>query len=65
MYDYFESLLTPEDVAEILNIGMNSCYKLLNSGKIKAMRIGRIWKIPKRSVQDFISIETRSSSAAW
>ena len=65
MYDYFESLLTPEDVAEILNIGMNSCYKLLNSGKIKAMRIGRIWKIPKRSVQDFISNETRLNSAAW
>ena len=65
MYDYFESLLTPEDVAAILNIGMNSCYKLLNSGKIKAMRIGRIWKIPKRSVQDFISNETRLSSAAW
>lgn len=51
MFDYYDVLITPEDVANILGCGMNTTYKLLKTGKIKAMRIGRVWKIPKRAVQ--------------
>ena len=52
MFDYYDTLITPEEVADMLGCGMNTTYKLLKSGKIKAMRIGRVWKIPKRAVQD-------------
>ena len=49
MFDCYDTLITPEEVADMLGCGMNTTYKLLKSGKIKAMRIGRSWKIPKRA----------------
>lgn len=47
MFDYYDVLITPEDVANILGCGMNTTYKLLKTGKIKAMRIGRFGRFPK------------------
>lgn len=43
MFDYYDTLITPEEVADMLNCGMNTTYKLLKTGKIKAMRIGRVY----------------------
>ena len=51
-------ILTPEEVADYLYIGMNSVYKLLESGKLKAFRIGRNWKIPKASLDEYILSES-------
>lgn len=47
-------LLTVEEVCGILNIGPNAAYRLLNSRKLKAFRIGRVWKIPALALEDFI-----------
>lgn len=47
-------LITFEELCSILSIGRNTAYKLLKENKIKAFRIGRIWKIPKIAVDDFI-----------
>ena len=49
----------------MLGCGMNTTYKLLKSGKIKAMRIGRSWKIPKRAVQEYIIQESHLKSVGW
>lgn len=65
MYDYYDTLITPEELAEMLNCGMNTAYKLLKSGKIKAMKIGRVWKIPKRAVQEYIVRESQMKVAGW
>lgn len=55
MLDEYSYILTPEEVSEILRIGMNRTYALLNTNQIKAFREGRIWKIPKISVIEYIS----------
>ena len=65
MFDYYDVLITPEDVANILGCGMNTTYKHLKTGKIKAMRIGRVWKIPKRAVQEYIVKESQMKAAGW
>lgn len=65
MYDYYDTLITPEELAEMLNCGMNTTYNLLKSGKIKAMKIGRVWKIPKRAVQEYIVRESQMQTAGW
>lgn len=44
-----------EEVIEFLNIGKNTLYKLLNNGEINAFKIGKVWKIPKKSVDDYIT----------
>ena len=65
MFEYYETLITPEEAADMLHCGMNAIYKLLNDGKIKAMRIGRRWKIPKRAVQEYIITASQMKVAGW
>lgn len=48
-------LITFDELCETLMIGRNTAYKLLKSGKLKAFKIGRVWKIPKRAVSDYIN----------
>lgn len=53
-------ILTVEDLMELLNIGKNTAYSLLESGEVKAFRIGRMWKIPRKSVHDYINQKVNS-----
>ena len=43
-----------EEVRECLNIGKSTLYKLLRSGEITSFKIGKVWKIPRQSVEDYI-----------
>lgn len=54
MLDEYNTVLTIQELMEVLNIGRNSAYELLNSGAIRAFRIGSRWKIPKDAVIDYI-----------
>ena len=54
MLSDFPEILTTEEAADILRVGYNTLYDLLQSGKLKAYRNGRIWRIPKRSVIEYI-----------
>lgn len=54
MLSDFPEILTTEEAADILRVGNNTLYDLLQSGKLKAYRNGRIWRIPKRSVIEYI-----------
>lgn len=49
-----DEILRIDEMCEILNIGKNTAYKLLNTKEIKAFQIGRMWKIPKSSIQEYI-----------
>lgn len=55
MLEQYEDVMTIAELREVLNIGSNAAYKLLNQGVISAFRIGRTWKIPKQSVIRFIN----------
>ncbi|MEY8368964.1 helix-turn-helix domain-containing protein [Anaerovoracaceae bacterium 42-11] len=54
MFNQYDDILTVADVAEALYIGKNRVYELLASGNLKAFRIGRMWKIPKESVELYV-----------
>lgn len=55
MLDAYSDLITIDELCEILQIGRNTAYHLLNSGFIAAFRIGRRWKIPKTAVIDVLT----------
>ena len=60
MYESFsEEILTVEEFAELLYIGRNTAYKILNSGEIRAFKIGKAWKIPKDAVSEYILRKSR------
>ena len=58
MFDNYEEIIKVEDVADMLHIGKGRVYELLYSGQIKGFRIGRIWKIPRESVELYVRNST-------
>lgn len=54
MLEEYADILTAEEACEALRIGYNAMYELLNSGKLKGFRNGRVWRIPKLAVQEYI-----------
>ena len=55
MFDEYGDLLTAYEVANLMSIGKNRVYELLSGGKLKAFRLGRVWKIPRQAVIEFIA----------
>lgn len=53
MLNKYNDILTVEELCEVLRIGKNTAYKLLKSGEIKSIKIGKIYKIPKKSVRKY------------
>ena len=54
MFDEYPDILTTEEVSDLLRAGYNSVYELLNSGKLKGYRNGRVWRISKESIKKYI-----------
>lgn len=50
----YPDILTVEEACEALRMGYNAMYDLLNSGKLKGYRNGRIWRIPKLAIKEYI-----------
>lgn len=55
MLKNYKDILSVEDLCEILSIGKNTAYRLLKSGEIKAIRIGKVYKIPKENLIKYIA----------
>ena len=45
--------LTPREVMDLLYIGKNTLYKLLNSGELKGFRIGKQWRVRREELAEF------------
>ena len=54
MYNDPNDLISVDELCEILSIGHNAAYALLNEQKIKAFKIGRVWKISRIALEQFI-----------
>lgn len=54
MFEEYDELITIDDLCNILCIGRNTAYRLLKSNTLQAFKIGRIWKIPKKSIEEYI-----------
>lgn len=59
MLEGIDDLLTSEQVAEILKVGKNALYKLLASGDLKAYRNGRVWRIPRQAVEEYVCSQAK------
>ena len=62
MFENYEDLLTAEEAAEALRIGKNALYELLDSGVLKGYRNGKVWRIPRKSLELFIVSQARLPS---
>lgn len=53
-YDNIPDIMTVDEMRKVLKIGRNKAYSLVKSGEIKSLKIGEIYRIPKRYLIDFI-----------
>lgn len=62
-YETLPWVLTPEEVAPPLNVGMCSVYELLRSNQLKHTRIGVQYRILKQDVLAFMGQEAQTAEA--
>jgi len=54
MLKNYKDILTVKELCEILGIGKNTAYRILKSGEIKSVRIGKVYKIPKKYLKEYL-----------
>ena len=62
MFENYDDILTVEEACEALKIGYNAIntvgynamYALLNTGELRGYRNGRVWRIPKKALVEYI-----------
>ena len=59
MYNDPNDIISIDELCSILSIGRNAAYSLLNDKKIKAFRIGKVWKVSRMAVEDFILTQSK------
>lgn len=54
MFREYPDALTPHQVQEMLGIGRRKTYELLQSGRLQSVRMGRIYRVSKLTVIDYL-----------
>lgn len=46
--------LTVAEVAEVMRVSKMTVYRLVHSGELAAVRVGRSFRVPERAVHDYL-----------
>ena len=49
-----EKLMTPEEVAEVLQLHHLTVLKFIRSKKLKSIKLGRVYRIKKDDLENFL-----------
>jgi excisionase family DNA binding protein len=58
-----KEIMTPEQVAEYLQLNKETVYRYIREGKLVASRLGRSYRIPKANVDLFLLATSTSQGA--
>jgi excisionase family DNA binding protein len=53
LLEQYADYLTPEQVAEILELSVGAVYRRLQTGDLAGFQLGRQWRIPRDEVEKF------------
>ncbi len=56
IFQEYPDVVSVEQLCKMLRIGRNTAYRLLKSGAIQAIRIGRQYRIPKKQVIQYMDL---------
>jgi len=48
------SFLTVAEVAALMRVSKMTVYRLVHSGELAAVRVGRSFRVPERAVHDYL-----------
>ena len=54
MFKQYPDVVTIAQLQTMLGIGRTGAYRLIKSGEIKSVRVGRIYKIPKANIIKYL-----------
>ncbi|MCQ4021927.1 helix-turn-helix domain-containing protein [Ruminococcus sp. zg-924] len=57
MFKDYEDCVTVDNIRDMLHIGRTKVYRLLREGKIKSVRVGSKYIIPKQCVINYLDKE--------
>ncbi|MGF2526143.1 helix-turn-helix domain-containing protein, partial [Ralstonia pseudosolanacearum] len=50
-----------EEVTSILQVTRRSVYSYIRDGKLKAVKIGKYWRVTQQNLEDFLSKGTKAA----
>lgn len=59
MFENYNDMVTLNELCDMLIIGKSKAYELLRSGVVEGFKEGRVWKIPKQVVIDYVEKHRR------
>lgn len=54
MFDTYPDILKTNEVADMLGVSKTTTYQLLQSGMIPCRKIGKLWRVRKQAVIDYV-----------
>ena len=65
MFDKYSDIMTAEEAAKELHVSRNHIYDLLREGQLHGHQKGRVWKIPKIALIDYVMDKGQVSREAF
>lgn len=59
IHDY-PDVLTVEEASELLGVCTKTVYNMIKRGELKKQNVGRLFRIPKKNVMDYLGIESKN-----
>lgn len=56
-------LYTVEEITELLKVTQRTLYNYIKSGSLKAIKIGKYWRVKHTDLLDFINNGTRNNQS--
>ncbi len=58
-------LMSVSEVCERLQISRNTAYSLLKRGDLEGVKVGRMWRIPDRSIWNYIMLNNKRMESIY
>lgn len=56
---------TIDEVVDLLHVTKRSVYSYIKDGKLKAVKVGKYWRVTQENLEDFLSKGTKSATASY
>lgn len=56
--------LTVQQVAKLLKVSKNTAYRLVRSGTLRSIRVGRQIRVPRSALEDYLNGEPERGQSA-
>jgi len=47
-------LLTIDEFCDLIKVSRRTAYRWIKSGRLKAKKAGRLWRVPREAVEEFL-----------